>query len=137
MKQLHVAACIIEHENTVLLLHRQPGEDDGDTWGLPAGKIEGEETPREAIIREVKEETGHEVNKEQLEFLGEREFTLPKYQVTCYVHRLPVSNPFKAVLNPEEHVDYDWVDTTQCSKREDLIFGVKEFLEEFGYTTTQ
>lgn len=137
MKHLRVAACLIEHKNTILLLHRQPDEDDGDTWGLPAGKIEGGETPREAIIREVQEETGHEAYEERLEFLGEREFALPDYHVTCYVHRLPVNNPFKAVLNPKEHIDYAWVNAAQCSKRDDLIFGVREFLEDFGYTITQ
>lgn len=47
--------------------------DHHDLFGLPGGKIEENETPLEAIIREVKEETGVILNQEFLLPYWERE----------------------------------------------------------------
>lgn len=49
-----VAAVIHDHAGKLLLQEKASGEG----WSLPAGAIEPGETPREAIIREVMEETG-------------------------------------------------------------------------------
>jgi 8-oxo-dGTP diphosphatase len=51
-----VLAIILNDDSTqVLLVQRR----DIPMWVLPGGGIEPEETPEEAIIREVKEETGY------------------------------------------------------------------------------
>jgi 8-oxo-dGTP pyrophosphatase MutT (NUDIX family) len=49
-----VAAVIRDHAGDLLLQEKASGEG----WSLPAGAIEPGETPQEAIIREVMEETG-------------------------------------------------------------------------------
>ncbi|MHC2219467.1 NUDIX domain-containing protein [Rhizobium leguminosarum] len=49
-----VAAVIHDHAGNLLL----QGKASGEGWSLPAGAIEPGETPQEAIIREVMEETG-------------------------------------------------------------------------------
>ncbi len=41
-------------DGVVFLLIRDPYEN----WGLPKGHVEGEETPEQAALREIKEETG-------------------------------------------------------------------------------
>lgn len=48
-----VAAVILNDKNELLLQ-----EKHDETWSLPAGMIEPGETPHDAIIREVREETG-------------------------------------------------------------------------------
>ena len=48
-----VAAVILNDKSELLLQ-----EKNDNTWSLPAGMIEPNETPTEAIIREVQEETG-------------------------------------------------------------------------------
>src|SRR5713226_1829882 len=45
-------AIIFDEQQQVLLCHRH----DADLWNLPGGKIEKNEIPRKAVIREVKEE---------------------------------------------------------------------------------
>jgi ADP-ribose pyrophosphatase YjhB (NUDIX family) len=50
------AAALIVSDTSILLDCRA---DDG-TWGLPAGRVEDDETVAEAVIREVREETGLE-----------------------------------------------------------------------------
>lgn len=49
-----VAAVIHDYAGNLLLQEK----DSGEGWSLPAGAIEPGETPQEAIIREVAEETG-------------------------------------------------------------------------------
>jgi HAD superfamily hydrolase (TIGR01450 family) len=52
-----VAAVVLDHEGRVLLIQRS----DNGLWGVPTGHIEPSETVSEAIIREVREETGLQV----------------------------------------------------------------------------
>ena len=49
-----VSAIVRDAEERVLFMRRA---DDG-RWGLPAGAVDPGETPAEAIVREVREETG-------------------------------------------------------------------------------
>jgi len=51
--------CVIRNEQGQLLFVSR--KDDKTAFGLPGGKVDVDETPRQAIIREVKEETGLDV----------------------------------------------------------------------------
>ena len=55
--RIRVSAIIVKN-NKVLLIHRR--KQGREYWVFPGGGIEKGETPEEAIIREVKEETGLE-----------------------------------------------------------------------------
>lgn len=50
------ASAIIVKGNTILLIHRYKPEEE--YYVLPGGHVEEGETPEEAIIREIREETG-------------------------------------------------------------------------------
>ena len=54
--------CLFDDRGRVLLQKRS----DSGKWGFPGGAIELGETPEEAAIREVKEETGLDVQVETL-----------------------------------------------------------------------
>jgi len=55
-------AVIFDNVGRVLLCHRR----DIDMWNLPGGGMESGELPTDAVIREVKEETGLDVSVERL-----------------------------------------------------------------------
>lgn len=57
-----VFATIFDEQNRVLLAHR----NDYDLWNLPGGCLDHGETPWQGVIREVKEETGLEVEVDYL-----------------------------------------------------------------------
>ena len=48
-----IAAVILDQDGRILLQEKRD-----EAWSLPAGMIEPGESPREAIVREVREETG-------------------------------------------------------------------------------
>lgn len=50
-----VAAAIVRNEKGYILLQRR---SDNHQWGIPGGIIEPGETPAQAVVREVLEETG-------------------------------------------------------------------------------
>jgi mutator protein MutT len=67
-----VAAVIPNEKGEILVIKRS---DDG-TWSLPAGAIDPDESPAEAVIREVAEETGLIVEIEQIiGVFGGKDFT--------------------------------------------------------------
>ena len=79
-----VAAVIHDHAGNLLLQEKASGEG----WSLPAGAIEPGETPQQAVIREVLEETGLDVRPTAiLGVFGGREFryTYPNGHQAEYV----------------------------------------------------
>ncbi len=55
-------AVILDRQRRALLCHRR----DLDLWNLPGGGVESGELPTEAVVREVKEETGLDVAVDRL-----------------------------------------------------------------------
>ena len=79
-----VAAVIHDQEGRLLLQEKSSGE----AWSLPAGGVELGESPQEAIIREVMEETGYAVRIHGIiSVFGGREFryTYPSGDRVQYV----------------------------------------------------
>lgn len=62
MHTIGAFAVIFDDELRVLLCHRT----DCDMWNLPGGRVELGESPWQAVVREVHEETGLEVEVRRL-----------------------------------------------------------------------
>lgn len=60
------ANAIITYQNMILLEKRR----DCDLWGLVGGGVKRQETPLDAIVREIYEELGIRVSKDRFEKLG-------------------------------------------------------------------
>ncbi|CAM4042097.1 NUDIX domain-containing protein [Nocardia ninae] len=60
VQQLVVGA-VVAHDGKVLLLQRPADDFMGGIWELPSGKVDPGETLDQALIREVKEETGLDI----------------------------------------------------------------------------
>jgi 8-oxo-dGTP diphosphatase len=64
-----IASAVITHEGSVLLVRRRVKEGSL-SWQFPGGEVETGESPGQAAVREVNEETGLTVNESKI--LGER-----------------------------------------------------------------
>lgn len=109
----------------VLIMERA---DKAGFWQSVTGSIEGNETPYEAAVREVYEETG----------LDATQFPLVDWQCsnvyeiyphwryryapgvthnTEHLFGLELPAPIAVQLEPNEHVKYEWIDWREAAKR--------------------
>lgn len=88
MKRIEVVAAVITDGDTYLATQRKGGEWDG-YWEFPGGKIEAEETPREALVREIREEL------DILITVGDKlctvEYDYPTFHLTMHCYLCTVS----------------------------------------------
>jgi 8-oxo-dGTP diphosphatase len=61
-----VAAALVDESGRVLLQQRAPDRAMAGLWEFPGGKVEADERPEPALVRELREELGIEVEAEQL-----------------------------------------------------------------------
>lgn len=87
MKTVRVVAAIIIEKGKVFATQRGYGEFK-DGWEFPGGKIEPDETPEEAIVREIKEELDTEV--EVVELLDTVEYDYPNFHLSmdCFICKI-------------------------------------------------
>ena len=63
---LVVAAALIDAEDRMLVQQRAPHRSMAGLWEFPGGKIEPDETPEQALVRELAEELGIGIAAEAL-----------------------------------------------------------------------
>jgi len=50
---MRVVGCFLEYNDKFVIVLRHAHKPDGNTWGLPSGKIEQDENDTEAVLREI------------------------------------------------------------------------------------
>ena len=127
--QVEVAACYIHCNDNYLLLHSAEGKPQEFTWGVPAGKIEKEENPRQAVIREVHEETGIYLDDDYLVEVGTLYVRYP--HVDFVYHMFTQKSPQQPTVHlSNEHQEYCWVNLDDLLKFP-LISGAYESFQHF------
>ena len=131
--RIRVAGCFLEYNKRFLILHRRADKTQGDTWGLPAGKVDPGETDKDAMLREIFEETGYEAKEDELKFLAEREWRFPEKTVEFVCFRILLKEPLKVEHNPDEHKEWRWVTAKECYEMKNLVHGFHDLLEWLGF----
>ncbi|MFZ4688967.1 MAG: 8-oxo-dGTP diphosphatase MutT [Polymorphobacter sp.] len=62
-----VAVALIDADNCILMAQRPEGKSLAGLWEFPGGKIEADETPEAALVRELAEELGIVVAEDALQ----------------------------------------------------------------------
>jgi 8-oxo-dGTP diphosphatase len=84
MSVVHASLAVIINENNQILITRRAHDvPHGGLWEVPGGKLEPEETPHEALLREIHEEVGLLIKKANL--LGEVRHAYPEKEVCLHV----------------------------------------------------
>ncbi|MBS3143144.1 NUDIX hydrolase [Candidatus Woesearchaeota archaeon] len=105
----HVVSCFVEHDGHILLLHRQDHKPYGNTWGIPAGKVDPGEEYLQAVIREVFEETGIRLYMKNVRLLKTVPDRYPDSDFWYHMFKTRFETRPAVQLNPKEHKEYRWV----------------------------
>lgn len=130
MKTIRVAAAIILQEGSVFATQRGYGKWK-DWWEFPGGKIEENETPQEALVREIREELDTEIAVGDL--FDTVEYDYPDFHLSmkCYICTVVSGN-----LVLKEHEAARWLNRENLDSVDwlpadlDLIRKLKEYLGE-------
>jgi len=102
-----VAACaLLDREGAVLLAQRPPGRPLAGLWEFPGGKVEAGEQPEEALIRELREELGLEIAKEDLTPLTFASHAYPDFHLLMPVY---LCRRWQGRLSAHEGQELLWV----------------------------
>ncbi|GIO61584.1 NUDIX hydrolase [Paenibacillus cineris] len=107
--------CIVRDNDRILVQKRHKSPFKG-YWNAPGGKVELQESPKEACIREVMEETGIYLN--DIKFRGVMTVSNALKKVGTEVLMLFESSDFHGQLVSSKEGEVDWVemDTLYSSK---------------------
>jgi 8-oxo-dGTP diphosphatase len=107
MKRVLVSAvALIDTDGRILLAKRPEGKSLAGMWEFPGGKVEDGERPEEALIRELKEELGIDVEKSCLAPLT---FASHAYEDFHLLMPLYVCRRWKGIAAGLEGQELKWV----------------------------
>lgn len=102
MQYLSIAG-LAERKGRYFLARRKAGGDLGGKWELPGGKLEENESPQEAMVREWMEEL--ELNVQVGPLLGSGTFTHKEKNFLLEMYEVSFEGSPQAL---HEHLEYDW-----------------------------
>ena len=103
---LVVAAALVDADHRVLIAQRPKGKTLGGLWEFPGGKINPDERPEEALIRELHEELGVTVKEPCLAPLT---FASHRYDEFHLLMPLYVCRRWEGIAAPREGQILKWV----------------------------
>jgi 8-oxo-dGTP diphosphatase len=121
-----VVAAVIEREGRVLVGQRKPGGQHPLKWEFPGGKVEVDEAPEDALVRELSEELGvraridGEITRYEFQYPGRSRILLIFYRVVDFE-------------GEPQNLDFEQLQWVEREELGDLDFleGDLDFVREF------
>ena len=104
---LVVCVWVYDGQGNILLTRRAPGKSFAGTWENSGGAAKAGETSRQAIVRELFEETGIRAEEAEFELLDSDRDAHTFYDFYCLRRQTPLE---QIVLLPGETDDVQWAD---------------------------
>jgi len=128
-KNIYVSAvALIDWQGKVLISSRSENQILHNFWEFPGGKLKTNESPDDAIIREIKEELSLDINKKSLKPISFNTYTYDEFNaiIFFYICRswkgTPLSNENKQIL---------WIEIDKL-KNYKLLPGNSKFILELN-----
>lgn len=128
---LVVCVWVYDGRGNLLMTRRAPQKSFGGTWENSGGAAQAGETSRQAIARELWEETGIRAEEAEFVLLGTDRDKTSHYDFYCLHRQLPIE---QIVLQPGETDDAKWVSFAEVhemiEKKEICTVIAKQFLRQ-------
>ena len=110
MKTLNVVAAVIREGDRILATQRGYGEHK-DRWEFPGGKIEPGETPKEALVREIREELKTEIVPGKLITTVETDYPSFHLSMQCFLCTIKEGSPVLMEHEAAKWLSYNELDS--------------------------
>lgn len=107
---LVTAVALVDADGRVLIARRPEGKPMAGLWEFPGGKVRPDETPENALIRELREELGIDVEQSCLAPLS---FASHRYDDFHLLMPLYVCRVWEGFVTPREGQTLRWVRPTK------------------------
>jgi 8-oxo-dGTP diphosphatase len=128
--KIRLVKALVRHNDKYLLLKKSRDKyfpEHVGKWECSGGLVENEETSRQAILREVKRETGLEIKV--VKKLPTLRQTDKDYDSKCDVYLIEAKSDNVKIC--DEHTDYKWLNAEEV-RNVDLVLYASLLLEFFN-----
>ena len=101
----NVVAAIIKKDNQYLIVQRNRNKHLGLKWEFPGGKVQKNESFKEALLREIKEELNIKINMN--EKIAEEKYKDDKIDIVLHYYLCSHEN---GTIELNEHENFAWVE---------------------------
>ncbi|PPR78582.1 MAG: 8-oxo-dGTP diphosphatase [Alphaproteobacteria bacterium MarineAlpha2_Bin1] len=108
-----VVLALLDSENRILISKRLIDKPMGGMWEFPGGKIEADESPESALIREIKEELSISISKSCLAPLT---FSTVTYGTRNFLILMYVCRVWEGKVNASVSAEIKWVEKRDLGK---------------------
>jgi len=128
--KLEAVGCFVQCNGKIILLHRHDHKPQGDTWGIPSGKVDSSEDPNETVLRETEEETGLKIRDDAMFHFATVYVRFKEYDFVYHIYHTELLKKEEIRINPKEHKAAGWIkpaDALNMPLIEDLDGCIKMF----------
>jgi 8-oxo-dGTP pyrophosphatase MutT (NUDIX family) len=127
---LHVSGCFLEFNSKVLYIKRAPHISQPNTWCIPGGRLEKDETPLAGVLREVFEEVGIVLTEQQVCHVGKVQIRKPDIDYVFHLYHVVLAEMPALNLCLNECTEAQWL-SLQEIKQLPLTPGGKDVLARY------
>ena len=126
-KNIYVSAvALIDWQGKVLISSRSENQILHNFWEFPGGKLKTNESPDDAIIREIKEELSLDINKKSLKPLSFNTYTYDEFHVIIFFY---ICRSWKGTPVSKKNHKILWIEIDKLKKYKFLAGSNKFVLE--------
>ena len=113
-KQIKVVGAVIRNnQNQILCALRSPKMSMPNSWEFPGGKIEKEEKPEEALVREIQEELGCDISVSEM--IEDVIHEYPNLVVNLITYEATIISGYPVA---KEHAKIEWKEISDLKELE-------------------
>ncbi len=107
--KFEVVGSFVQCNGEIILLHRQNHKPQGNTWGIPSGKIHKGESLLDTVCRETTEETGLVIPRDEMKFFSTVYVKFPDYDFVYHMFHTELNEKAEIKISECEHKDAKWI----------------------------